>query len=322
MMEIIREFLESASINGLNHIAATRKWSRAFWILIVITGFFGGSYITWESFQSWADNPVRTTTKTLPMSEIKFPKVTVCPPKNTFTDINYDLMIAENVSLTDETKNELYENIIELIDENVYMDLYDKVHEENRFYNWYYGFTPISSNLPQYIRGDIDYKYMIVTSAPSGVITSKHFGENFHPNLIEKSIQYWIKLHPARSVFSNENVTLHIEIEKVTSKNLETRFDAFWFDDTNLKRDVTFFQESFTPPGRNLDTWMPYRSLRIIQVISDSDINEMDTDDQMPGFRFTWYYTGMEFTPEPLMEFPEIEYIYEYSKSTYMGFVR
>ena len=103
---------------------------------------------------------------------------------------------------------------------------------------------------------------------------------------------------------------------------METRFDAVWFDyDTNLKRDVTFFQESFTPPGRNLETWMPYRSLRIIQVISDSGINEMNTDDQMPGFKFSWYYTGMEFTPEPLMKFPEFEYETEEIKY-YKDFVR
>ena len=117
-MEIIREFLESASINGLNHIAATRKWSRAFWILIVVTGFFLGSYITWESFQSWADNPVRTTTRTVPMSVIQFPKVTVCPPKDTYTDLNYGLMASDNVTLTKEKKLELKKYAKDVIDKH------------------------------------------------------------------------------------------------------------------------------------------------------------------------------------------------------------
>ena len=144
-MENFKQFLETASINGLNHISSTRNLTRLFWILVVAMGFIVASFLTWESFQSWADNPVRTTTKTLPMTEIKFPKVTVCPPKNTLTDLNYDLMIAENALLTNETKKELYENITEWIDENVYMDLYDKVDEKNRFYNWYYGFTSLFS---------------------------------------------------------------------------------------------------------------------------------------------------------------------------------
>ena len=51
--------------------------------------------------------------------------------------------------------------------------------------------------------------------------------------------------------------------------------------------------ESFTP-----------RRINIISTVSDSAINEMDMDDQMPGFKFSWYYTGMEFTPDPLMELP------------------
>ena len=51
--------------------------------------------------------------------------------------------------------------------------------------------------------------------------------------------------------------------------------------------------ESFTP-----------RCINIISTVSDSAINEMDMDDQMPGFKFSWYYTGIEFTPDPLMELP------------------
>ena len=108
-MKNFKLFLETASINGLNHISSTRNLTRLFWILVVAMGFIVASFLTWESFQSWADNPVRTTTRTVPMSEIKFPKVTVCPPRNTFTDLNYDLMVTENVTLSNDQKNELYE---------------------------------------------------------------------------------------------------------------------------------------------------------------------------------------------------------------------
>ena len=140
-MESFKEFLESASISGLNHISSTRRWARLFWITLVTLGFAMSSFLIWESFQSWADNPVRTTTRTVPMKEIKFPKLSVCPPKNTFTDLNYDLMLAENVTLTNEKKNELYEYVVAMIDEHVYMDLWEKLHEENRFFSWYKGFT-------------------------------------------------------------------------------------------------------------------------------------------------------------------------------------
>ena len=46
-------------------------------------------------------------------------------------------------------------------------------------------------------------------------------------------------------------------------------------------------------------------------TVSDSAIDEMDMDDQMPGFKFSWYYTGMEFTPDSLMEFPEINTVHK-----------
>ena len=103
-MESFKQFLETASINGLNHISSTRKWTRLFWITLVTLGFVASTYLIWESFQSWSENPIRTTTKTVPIEEIKFPKLTVCPPKNTFPDLNYDLMLAEEVTISNEAK--------------------------------------------------------------------------------------------------------------------------------------------------------------------------------------------------------------------------
>ena len=185
-MESFKEFLETASINGLNHISSTRNWTRLFWINLVTLGFVLGSFLIWESFQTWAENPIRTTTKTVPMQKIKFPKLTVCPPKNTFTDLNYDLMLAEEVTITNEKRNELYEYVAELIDEHVYMDPWDQLNEENRFLNWYTGFTSMHEG-PQYKNGGF-YEFTIVTSATSGVITSQYFGKSNNSNSVENFI--------------------------------------------------------------------------------------------------------------------------------------
>ena len=90
-MEVLRTFLESSTIHGLVYISTTKKnLARIFWILVVITGFIGAGVMIYNSFQSWRDSPVKTTTETLPITEITFPKVTVCPPKNSYTDLNYD----------------------------------------------------------------------------------------------------------------------------------------------------------------------------------------------------------------------------------------
>ena len=132
---------------------------RLFWILVIIGGFIGAGYIIYTSFQSWADSPVKTTIETHPITEITFPKVTVCPPKNTFTDLNYDLMMAENMTLDNDTKNKLVNNTIDVLynayTHNTYDTFYKMVmknlsmlEDKDRYYNWYHGYTKI--DLPFY----------------------------------------------------------------------------------------------------------------------------------------------------------------------------
>ena len=86
-MEGLRTFLESSTIHGLGYISTTRKLVRFFWIVVVILGFTGAGVIIYQSFQDWQDNPITTTIETRPIREITYPKVTVCPPKNTYTDL-------------------------------------------------------------------------------------------------------------------------------------------------------------------------------------------------------------------------------------------
>ena len=44
-----------------------------------------------------------------------FPKVTVCPPKNTYTDLNYYLMRMENMTLDTDMRNELTSYAMEVV---------------------------------------------------------------------------------------------------------------------------------------------------------------------------------------------------------------
>ena len=143
-MEGISTFLESSTIHGLTYISTTRRFARLFWILVVTTGILGASWLIKESFESWSESPVKTTIETLPISEIGFPKVTVCPPKNTFTDLNYDLMMTENITLTEAMRDEIFEYAVEVLNENSFSESdWTKLHEENRFYNWYHGYSNI-----------------------------------------------------------------------------------------------------------------------------------------------------------------------------------
>merc|ERR1712074_395736 len=97
----------------------------------------------------------------MPIAEMRLPKVTVCPPKNTFTDLNYDLMLAENVTFTQEMEDEMFESAVEIAEEDVFsMSNLSKLNEKDRFYNWYHGYTELKLpsfnelyNRPEYVIG-------------------------------------------------------------------------------------------------------------------------------------------------------------------------
>ena len=122
------------------------------------------------------------------ITEITFPKVTVCPPKNTYTDLNYDLMMTENMTLDNDTRNELINNANEALcvsfakyliseynntdssnipHENGKETLYDtfykvvmrnlsKLEDDDRYYNWYHCYTEIG--LPYYDTYGLNYR--------------------------------------------------------------------------------------------------------------------------------------------------------------------
>ena len=81
IMKTLNMFLESSTIHGLNHISNSRKCGKLFWIWIVVSGFLMAVVLIYQSFLNWRESPFTTTVKTLPITLIKFPKVTVCPPK-------------------------------------------------------------------------------------------------------------------------------------------------------------------------------------------------------------------------------------------------
>ena len=108
-MENIKLFLNTSSINGVNHISYSKNLSRVFWIFVVFVGFTASGILIHQSFETWKQSPISTTIESVPIAEITFPKVTVCPPKNTFTNLNYDLIRIENMTIDIEIRNELFD---------------------------------------------------------------------------------------------------------------------------------------------------------------------------------------------------------------------
>ena len=84
-METVRNFLESSSICGLSHISTSksRTW-KVFWVVVVLTSLIMTGYLTAQAFVDWAKYPISTTTETFPITEVAFPNIVVCPPKEAF----------------------------------------------------------------------------------------------------------------------------------------------------------------------------------------------------------------------------------------------
>ena len=146
-MNTLGSFLESSSIHGLSYISTSKKFFKLFWICIVFTGFSTAGLLINQAFQSWADSPVSTAIETRPISELTFPKVTVCPPKNTFTDLNHELMMAENITIDEEDRKKLLYFAMDLLQDQLYEEFMFNlsiVHEDNRYSNWYNGYTDIA----------------------------------------------------------------------------------------------------------------------------------------------------------------------------------
>ena len=69
-MEGFKEFLNLSSIHGISYISSEKGFGRLFWIFIVLIGFTGAFLLIRQSFNDWEENPISTTSETLPMSQI------------------------------------------------------------------------------------------------------------------------------------------------------------------------------------------------------------------------------------------------------------
>ena len=148
-MEGVKELLESSTIHGLSHVAGNRRLVRLLWICVVIAGFIGSFILIHQSFSSWSDSPISTTIESLPISELEFPNITVCPPKNSFTSLNPDLVMSRNVSFKQEKRKELSDYVLDILfdasHDVKYREFID--YRQDHYLEWYTGISS-TTNIP------------------------------------------------------------------------------------------------------------------------------------------------------------------------------
>ena len=100
---------------GCHGFQVLKKIQRLFWIFIVISGFSGAGYLIYGSFHNWSKSPISTTIVTHPIQDITLPNITVCPPKDSFLNLNYDIVQLEKMKIDNKTRNDLAEITLEVI---------------------------------------------------------------------------------------------------------------------------------------------------------------------------------------------------------------
>ena len=82
----------------------------------------------------------------------------------------------------------------------------------------------------------------------------------------------------------NKNVTLHLEIEKVTLEG-----DIFRFAKVRIQKNMKISKMTKTPP--NLDKlYMSHFKRSLV----DDAMNKLPIIEDMPGFKIKWFYTGLK----------------------------
>ena len=130
-MEQVKNFLDTSTIHGLALISGTRRWSRLFWILIVTLGFNGAGYLIYISFHNWEQSPISTTIETIPISQITFPNITVCPPRNSVLNLNHDLKKSEKMKIDNNTRKELLDFAMDVIQDEFHKAMMTNLNKVN-----------------------------------------------------------------------------------------------------------------------------------------------------------------------------------------------
>ena len=286
-MDDIKEFFESSTIHGLAYICTTGKYVRLFWILVVITGFSAAGVLINQSFQAWSLSPISTTVETRPISEITFPKVTVCPPKDTYTDLNYDLMMIENMTLDTDTRNELKNYALEQLNNHLYETIKKDLNfltEEDRFYNWYLGYTKLQ--LPyQDDEDEHAVTYHIETFAESGHIATQYFGDKFDADKVKPNYNFYVTLKQPEKLVKG-NATLNLEMYQVRPNmvNMPRSYNKLYINEEPYRLLNTFISK-VNPLKEQL--------IQNKRKFPSDDIKEIrSTKQSMPGFEIKWKYTG------------------------------
>ena len=84
MNDLFKKFCNSSTIHGTYFWVESRSaMSKVMWGIIVFLGIASATLIIRSSFNSWDEHPVVTSVWQIPIEEVEFPAITICPLDDT-----------------------------------------------------------------------------------------------------------------------------------------------------------------------------------------------------------------------------------------------
>ena len=192
--------------------------------------------------------------------------------------------------MDNKTKDELTSYALDLLYDHLYatiMKNLSKLEEPDRYYNWYKGYTEIAFPYSDYYGVDTN---IVKTAATTGTISTQYFGQKFNADKVERMLYYYIQVSPPDSLSAISNVHLHFEVEYNALKHLTNGNDQL---DIGPNINV---ENSHTIKNFTTSYW---QSMKLSREVIQKDVEKQNLN-FMPGFKFTWYYSGLnEVQPDP-----------------------
>ena len=295
-MDGIREYLENSTIHGMNHILKTSRMVRAAWIVIVLMGFSWSGLLIYQSVDNWQQNPVATTISTNPIHQITFPIIYVCPPKNSYTNLNHDIINTHNTTLTDDQIQQLKYIVDEKIEESEkekFIYEINKYYEENKFLNWYLELSePIIIN-SYYVFGYDKQLIYYKNSASSGSIGTPYFKEQFQYEKFYYLVHYEYTI---TGISKTDNTTLILELDidlKEITGGSETLVITSYTREHDYLHHSQVASYRLTGPMKK-KIKLGASNISEIKITFERDIHSVYVENwssrRMTGFQIRWYY--------------------------------
>ena len=303
-MEELKVFLETSSIHGLHFVGTTHKYARIFWMTVVLTGFILASSMIQRSLDSWERNPISTTIEILPISKTKFPKVTVCPPKYTYTDLNFELSNIGYQTIDSDLANEnttgykLLESFSKYFFDEDFKRKLEKIESFNelrKYENWYKGqsLALVPTNDKLEINKGIITKvtkvdFDVTTKTINGEISTPFFGEDFEIEKFELGVIYNVHLRNPYKETANGTIVLKLYYDSLQSDyeclSLQGYSSLGFGSDNCLASNETYREieiENFVGTTIKFERKGELTSVRL---------QTMKTPERNTGFKVTWKY--------------------------------